>query len=110
MVNGTWFYGTYMLDNQNENIGGNNVGPNPGPNCGNWCVQGPLVSFRHSTDKGETWDDPKMNATDGRDNLFHETAVGKRHFLRHLYFKTNILPRQSRDKHRDTLKNRAAFP
>ena len=24
----------------------------------------------------------------------------KRHFLRHLYIKTNILPRQARDKHR----------
>jgi hypothetical protein len=26
----------------------------------------------------------------------------KRHFLRHLYLKTNILPRQARDKRRET--------
>jgi len=30
--------------------------------------------------------------------------VRKRHFLRHLYIKTNILPRQARDKHRKNSK------
>jgi hypothetical protein len=34
----------------------------------------------------------------------------KRHFLRHLYIKTNILPRQARDKHRRKLKKRTVFP
>ena len=40
--NGTWFYGTYYLDNPNATVGPNSVGPTPGPNCGNWCVQGPV--------------------------------------------------------------------
>ena len=52
---GTWWYGTYYLDNPNSTVGDNYVGPNPGPNCGNWCIQGPVVDFRHSTDKGLTW-------------------------------------------------------
>ena len=33
----------------------------------------------------------------------------KRHFLRHLYIKTNILPRQARDKHRETQKRVITF-
>jgi hypothetical protein len=33
----------------------------------------------------------------------------KRHFLRHLYIKTNILPRQARDKHRENSKKRWRF-
>ena len=33
----------------------------------------------------------------------------KRHFLRHLYIKTNILPRQARDKHRESTQKRVAF-
>jgi hypothetical protein len=38
-----------------------------------------------------------------RSHLGFQTAVGceKRHFLRHLCIKTNILPRQARDKHRE---------
>ena len=32
----------------------------------------------------------------------------KRHFLSHLYIKTNILPRQARDKHRENSKKRVA--
>jgi len=31
-------------------------------------------------------------------------AVGNRHFLRHLYIKMIILPRQARDKHRENSK------
>ena len=34
---------------------------------------------------------------------------GKRHFLRHLYIKTNILPRQARDKHRENSKKSGVF-
>jgi hypothetical protein len=33
----------------------------------------------------------------------------KRHFLSHLYIKTNILPRQARDKHRETTQKRDRF-
>ena len=72
---GTWWYGTYYLDNPNVTVGGNYVGPNPGPNCGNWCIQGPVVGFRHSTDKGETWHEDRVNATGPADNLFGETAA-----------------------------------
>jgi hypothetical protein len=32
--------------------------------------------------------------------------VSKRLFLRHLYIKTNIVPRQARDKHRENSKKR----
>ena len=35
---GTWWYGTYYLDNPNSTVGGNYVGPNPGPNC-KQCVR-----------------------------------------------------------------------
>jgi hypothetical protein len=43
-------------------------------------------------------------------DLFHESyrrmlsKVRKRHFLRHLYIKCIILPRQARDKHRENSK------
>eukprot|EP01046_Picozoa_sp_COSAG06_P066339 COSAG06_NODE_16692_length_986_cov_1.705750_1_plen_203_part_00 len=33
----------------------------------------------------------------------------KRHFLSHLYIKTNILPRQARDKHRENSKKSGVF-
>ena len=33
----------------------------------------------------------------------------KRHFLRHLYIKTIILPRQARNKHRESTQKRVAF-
>merc|ERR1712196_261873 len=39
---GTWWYGTYSLENPT-------IPPNPPPNCGNWCVQGPFCGFRWST-------------------------------------------------------------
>lgn len=60
---GTWWYGTYYLDNPNATVGGNYVGPSPQPNCGNWCIQGPVVDFRHSTDKGETWHEDRVNVS-----------------------------------------------
>ena len=43
--------------------------------AGNWCIQGPVVDFRHSTDKGETWTEERVNATGPSDNLFGETAA-----------------------------------
>jgi hypothetical protein len=33
----------------------------------------------------------------------------KRHFLSHLHIKTNILPRQAQDKHRESTQKRVAF-
>jgi len=75
MKDDTWWYGTYYLDNPNASIGGNYVGPSPKPNCGNWCIQGPVVDFRVSTDKGKTWKEDRVNATSGSDNLFGETAA-----------------------------------
>jgi hypothetical protein len=75
MKDDTWFYGTYYLDNPNASIGGNYVGPSPDPNCGNWCIQGPVVDFRVSTDKGKTWKEERVKATSGSDNLFGETAA-----------------------------------
>jgi len=44
VYNGVWYYGTYTLDDQ--------YGP-----CQNWCVQGPFIGFRQSTDGGNTWKD-----------------------------------------------------
>ena len=35
--------------------------------------------------------------------------VRKRHFLRHLYIKCIVLPRQARDKHRESTQKRMAF-
>ena len=35
---------------------------------------GPLADFRHSTDGGKTWDEPRVNATSASDNLFGETG------------------------------------
>eukprot|EP01065_Artemidia_motanka_P002181 TRINITY_DN11028_c0_g1_i1.p1 TRINITY_DN11028_c0_g1~~TRINITY_DN11028_c0_g1_i1.p1 ORF type:complete len:586 (+),score=99.03 TRINITY_DN11028_c0_g1_i1:71-1828(+) len=77
--NGTWWYGTYYLLNPNTTVqfpdGTSHFsGPNPGPNCGNWCVQGPLVDFRFSTDNGATWHEPRPNSSGLRDNLFGESA------------------------------------
>jgi hypothetical protein len=36
-------------------------------------------------------------------------AVRKTYFLRHLYIKTIILPRQARDKHRESTQKRVTF-
>jgi hypothetical protein len=35
---------------------------------------GPLVDYRHSTDGGKTWVEPRVNATGPTDNLFGENA------------------------------------
>jgi hypothetical protein len=37
------------------------------------------------------------------------TAARKRHFLRHLYIKCIILPRQARDEHRENSKKSGVF-
>jgi hypothetical protein len=69
--------------------------------CVVWCVR-----FVHVTDvcacvcSIETGDEgPIPNAR----------QVRKRHFLSHLYIKVIILPRQARDKHRETSKKDAVF-
>ena len=42
-------------------------------------LEGPLVDFRHSTDNGKTWAEPRVNGSmesgKGDDNLFGETAA-----------------------------------
>ena len=43
------------------------------------------------------------------DSSVRMTQVRKRHFLRHLYIKINILPRQARDKHRENSKKDSVF-
>ena len=65
---GTWYYGTYSLQNPS-------FPPNPLPDCGNWCVQGPFCGFRQSTDKGASWHEPRLKMASDRDNLFGESAM-----------------------------------
>jgi len=61
---GTWWYGTYFVPNY----------PKKGPLVGG--LLGPTVDFRHSTDFGETWVEPRLNATSFSDNLFGEVGDG----------------------------------
>ena len=75
VYNGSWWYGSYFLDDPNATVGGNYVGPSPSPDCGNWCIQGPLVDFRHSTTYGRSWQEPRPNASSATDNLFGESAA-----------------------------------
>ena len=59
MYNGTWYYGTYCLDDAGRGL--------------NWDVLGPFVGFRTSQDQGATWDDgPHTPAK----NIFGESAQG----------------------------------
>jgi hypothetical protein len=60
MYNGVWYYGTYCLDDANNN---------PADSL-NWDVMGPFVGFRVSKDFGKTWDCPHSCANP----LFGETA------------------------------------
>lgn len=70
VLNGTWFYGTYSV----ENYGANGF-PSPPPDCGNWCIMGPFCGIRTSTDGGATWTpDPFRNMTSFSDNIFGEHA------------------------------------
>jgi len=61
VYNGTWWYGTYFVPNYPQ-----------GPLVGG--LLGPLVDFRHSTDGGDTWVEPRLNATGPADNLFGEVG------------------------------------
>jgi hypothetical protein len=45
--------------------------------CGNWCVQGPFVSFRYSTDQGKTWYDYNLHPQNDTDNLFNQTSANR---------------------------------
>ena len=58
---GTWWYGTYFVPNYPK-----------GPLVGG--LLGPTVDYRHSTDFGETWVEPRLNATSLSDNLFGEVG------------------------------------
>ena len=70
-----WYYGSYSL----AELNGNDQYP-----CGNWCVQGPFVGFRHSIDNGASWVEPRMEmAKDfetykAADNLFSEMGAKSR--------------------------------
>jgi len=62
VYNGTWWYGTYYVPEYPKNnvlVGG---------------LLGPLADFRHSLDMGETWVEPRQNATSLSDNLFGEVG------------------------------------
>jgi len=66
---GVWYVGTYTLA---EDVG------NIQYPCGNWCVMGPFVGFRHSVDDGVTWEEPRFEMAkdfesyQARQNLFGE--------------------------------------
>ena len=69
---GVWYYGTYAL----AELWGSAQYP-----CKNWCVQGPFVGFRYSTDEGRSWTEPRprmavnFRSYDGRRaNLFGEAG------------------------------------
>ena len=64
---GTWWYGTYYVPQYPCPGAGSAACPLTGG------LLGPLADFRHSLDMGETWIEPKRNATSGSDNLFGET-------------------------------------
>jgi len=79
--NGTWFYGTYNLDNEDHEPG--YLGREPPQRdrhvgkagyCENWCIQGPFAGFRWSTDKGKTWEEPRIHMQNYSDNLFGEST------------------------------------
>ena len=67
-LNGTWFYGSYALEDYGK-------WPSPPPDCGNWCYLCPFTSIRTSNDKGATWVDSRRTMTSYTDNLFGETCV-----------------------------------
>ena len=68
---GTWYYGTYCVDDTNRGM--------------NWDVLGPFVGFRTSQDFGLTWSDAPYTPVD---SLFGESGkkngkvkIGKPHFV-----------------------------
>ena len=62
VYNGTVFYGTSYIVNYLKA---------PWPTTAH---VGPLADFRHSTDAGATWVEPRQNANGPADNLFGEAA------------------------------------
>jgi len=57
-----WFYGTYTLDNENGEPGRRteeNSRRLEAGYCENWCISGPFVGFRTSSDQGNTWDEAR---------------------------------------------------
>ncbi|CAE7243274.1 unnamed protein product [Symbiodinium sp. CCMP2592] len=84
---GTWYYGTYALDNENHEPGDAPEGADSkeaagklqtAGYCGNWCIQGPFVGFRWSRDGGKTWEEPRKTMANYSDNLFGEAAPNNR--------------------------------
>mmetsp|Transcript_87210 Transcript_87210/g.279590 ORF Transcript_87210/g.279590 Transcript_87210/m.279590 type:complete len:286 (-) Transcript_87210:10-867(-) len=73
--NGTWFYGTYMLDNENHQPGRRLAGTGAAGYCGNWCIQGPFVGFRTSVDRGRSWHEPRLHVDGYAGGLFGESAA-----------------------------------
>ena len=79
VFNGTWFYGTYALDNENHQPGHardvvGHAGVSKPGYCGNWCIQGPFVGFRTSSDRGRTWREPRVHMANYSDNIFGEAV------------------------------------
>jgi len=48
-----------------------------GGSCGNWCTQGPFISFRYSLDQGKSWYDYNLHPKNDTDNLFNQTSSNK---------------------------------
>ncbi len=75
--NGVWYQSTYGTSDLNGT-------------CSNWCVQGPFISFRYSTDQGKTWYDYNLQPQNDTDNLFNQTSANRQkvkygalHFVDH---------------------------
>ncbi|CAF1477974.1 unnamed protein product [Rotaria sordida] len=62
--NGVWYQSTYGLSE------------NDAP-CQNWCVQGPLISFRYTVDQGHTWYDYNLHPKNDTDNLFNQSSYNR---------------------------------
>jgi hypothetical protein len=72
--NNVWYYGTYTLDDRVDE-----------PHNCNWCIMGPFVGFRISTDYGLSWKPAPLTP---RQNLFNESGkdggkvrMGAPHFV-----------------------------
>lgn len=75
---GVWFYGTYALDGDLLPDHRASAGSSRPDYCGNWCVQGPFVGFRWSTDGGKSWVEPRVRMGSFEDNIFGESAPDNR--------------------------------
>ena len=66
---GVWYVGTYAL----SELWGSAQWP-----CGNWCVMGPFVGFRHSSDGGHSWHEPRQQmASDFKTYSATDTFFGE---------------------------------